>query len=163
MNEDMSKMVNDLSNILKEKNIDLNSVLENLDTSSLKKKTSSNTDYTSQSNNSKHSNTSTSHNNSNQANNIDLNSLLSSFTNSNNNSNNNSQNNSNFDFSNIDIETILKLKQAMDSINSMDDSRSHLLLSLKPYLKNSRKAKVDQYIKLLNLTKIIDIFGGDKK
>lgn len=162
MNEDMSKMVNDLSNILKEKNIDLNSVLGNLDTSSLKKETSSNNN-TGHSNNSKYSNTATPHNNSSQPNNIDLNSLLSSFTNSNNNSNNNSQNNSNFDFSNLDIETILKLKQAMDSINSMDDSRSHLLLSLKPYLKNSRKNKVDQYIKILNLTKLIDIFGGDKK
>lgn len=67
---------------------------------------------------------------------------------------------------NIDFETILKLKSVMEKMNSKDDPRSKLLLSLKPYLKESRKEKVDQYINLFNMGKIIDIFGmagGDKK
>lgn len=68
---------------------------------------------------------------------------------------------------NIDIETILKFKTMFDKINSKDDERSRLLLALKPYLKDSRKNKVDKYIQFLNLSKVIDVFGnsaigGDK-
>ena len=68
---------------------------------------------------------------------------------------------------NIDIETILKFKTMFDKINSKDDERSRLLLALKPYLKDSKKNKVDKYIQFLNLSKVIDVFGnsaigGDK-
>lgn len=68
---------------------------------------------------------------------------------------------------NIDIDTILKFKTAFDKMNSKDDPRSKLLLALKPYLKESRKEKLDQYIQLFNIGKVIDIFGftsgGDVK
>ena len=68
---------------------------------------------------------------------------------------------------NIDIDTILKFKTAFDKMNSKDDPRSKLLLALKPYLKESRKEKLDQYIQLFNIGKVIDIFGftsgGDAK
>ena len=53
-----------------------------------------------------------------------------------------------------------------DKINSKDDPRANLLLSLKPYLNENRKGKVEQYIQLFNMSKIMDIFqsnGGDKK
>ena len=67
---------------------------------------------------------------------------------------------------NIDINTLLKIKSIMDKINSSkNDPRSNLLLSLKPYLKESRKSKVEQYIQLLNMTKIMEDFnenGGEK-
>lgn len=67
----------------------------------------------------------------------------------------------------IDINTILKMKQIMDSINSnKDDPRTNLLLSLKPYLKNSRKEKIDQYIKLFGIGKAFETFsslGGENK
>lgn len=67
--------------------------------------------------------------------------------------------------SGIDINTILKMKKVMDSMNSnKDDPRSNLLLSLKPYLKESRRKKVDQYIKLFGLGKAFEIMnslGGD--
>lgn len=46
-----------------------------------------------------------------------------------------------------------------------DDPRSNLLLSLKPYLKNSRKSKVEQYVQLFNMTKVMEAFnenGGEK-
>ena len=76
-----------------------------------------------------------------------------------------SANNSNA--SGIDMETLLRMKSVMDKMNSKDDPRSNLLMSLKPYLKESRKGKVDQYIQLMNMSKIIDIFpsmgGGSKK
>ena len=76
---------------------------------------------------------------------------------------------SNSHSSNIDIETLLKIKKVMDKINNTQNSPSaNLLLSLKPYLRDSRKDKVDQYIKLLNISNIMDIFksndtnnGGD--
>ena len=69
--------------------------------------------------------------------------------------------------SEIDINTILKMKQGRDSINSnKDDPRTNLLLSLKPYLKESRQKKVDQYIKLFGIGKAFETFnflGGENK
>jgi hypothetical protein len=66
-----------------------------------------------------------------------------------------------------DIETMMKIKKIMDSMNSgANDPRSNLLLSLKPYLRDAKKTKVEQYIKLLNITKVMSIFNdneGDKK
>jgi len=65
---------------------------------------------------------------------------------------------------NIDIDTILKMQSVMSKMNSKDDPRATLLLSLKPYLNSKRKSNLDQYVKLLNMTKLIDVFnmsGGD--
>lgn len=79
-------------------------------------------------------------------------------------STNNSSSTSNF--GNIDLETIMKMKSIIDKMNIKDDPRSNLLESLKPYLKESRKSKVDQYIQLMNLSRVMDVFpfmGGDKK
>lgn len=68
---------------------------------------------------------------------------------------------------NIDIETIMKMKQIMDKMKgNSNDPRANLLTSLKPYLKESRKDKVDQYIKLFNMSKVMEIFnntGGETK
>ncbi|MBR2744706.1 MAG: hypothetical protein IKE01_05385 [Clostridia bacterium] len=67
----------------------------------------------------------------------------------------------------FDINTILKLKTILDSMNShKNDPRANLLLSLKPYLAESKKEKVDQYVKFLNLAKVIEVLnpmGGDIK
>lgn len=63
-------------------------------------------------------------------------------------------------FGNIDMNTILKIKQVMEKMNNnKNNPRSNLLLSLKPYLKPSRKQKVDQYIQLLNMSSIMENFG----
>ena len=87
--------------------------------------------------------------------------------NSNNNCSNFSDNqNSSFTTNGIDFETIMKMKSIIDKMNVKDDPRSNLLHSLKPYLKDSRKSKVDQYIQLMNMSKVLDVFpfiGGDKK
>lgn len=70
---------------------------------------------------------------------------------------------------NIDINTILKMKNIMDKMNqNQNDPRANLLLSLKPYLKKSRKDKVEQYIKLFQMTNVMDFLkandnGGDGK
>ena len=70
-------------------------------------------------------------------------------------------------FGNIDMGTIMKMKNIRDKLNSKkNDPRSNLLLSLKPYLKPSRKEKVDQYIQLFAMTDVLEslnITGGDKK
>ncbi len=95
-------------------------------------------------------------------------------TSSNNSSNNDYKNfadfaqNQNNPFGNngIDFETIMKMKTIIDKMNIKDDPRSNLLQSLKPYLKDSRKSKVDQYIQLMNMSKVMDVFssmGGDQK
>ena len=76
-------------------------------------------------------------------------------------------NNSSFNgVNNIDIETIIKMKSIIDKMNTKDDPRSNLLKSLKPYLNDNRKSKVDQYIGLMNMSKVMDVFpfmnGGVK-
>lgn len=77
-------------------------------------------------------------------------------TNSNN--TNNNTNNNGFDFSKIDMNTILKMKSVMDKLNTSNDPRSNLLYSLKPYLREEKKGKVDQYANLLNVAKMADLF-----
>lgn len=65
----------------------------------------------------------------------------------------------------FDLNTILKIKSIMDSLNnSENDSRSNLLLSLKPYLSDHKKEKIDQYVKFLRLAKVFETLnpmGGD--
>ncbi len=95
------------------------------------------------------------------------NSTNSSNTSSSNNSDASFENSSNNIFGNLDMNTILKLQQIMNSMNDkQNDSRTNLLMSLKPYLKESRKNKVDQYIQLMKMEKIFEIMnplGGDSK
>ena len=96
-------------------------------------------------------------NNSNVSNNAN-----SSSDSSNSNDSQSSENNT----SGIDIETIMRMKSIIDKMNVKDDPRANLLQSLKPYLKESRQSKVDQYIQLMNMSKVMEVFpfmGGDKK
>lgn len=96
-------------------------------------------------------------NNSNSSNNAN-----NSSDSSNSNTNQSNENNSN----GIDIETIMRMKSIIDKMNVKDDPRANLLQSLKPYLKESRQSKVDQYIQLMNMSKVMEVFpfmGGDKK
>ena len=80
------------------------------------------------------------------------------------NSNNNSNSSTNFDFNNIDMNTILKMKSIMENLNNPNDPRTNLLNSLKPYLRDERKEKIDQYANLLNVAKIAELLkNADKK
>lgn len=99
--------------------------------------------------------TNTSNNNNNNSENSNI-SNNPNFSNGNNTSNN-------FDFSNIDINTIMKMKSIMEKMNSKDDPRSNLLYSLKPYLRESKKEKLDQYANLLNIAKLSELFKNDNK
>ena len=82
--------------------------------------------------------------------------------NSNNRISNNSTINSNNNF-NIDPATLMKMTSMINAMNQKDNPGSNLLHSLKPYLRNSRKDKLDQYANLLNITKIADVMKNEKK
>ena len=91
---------------------------------------------------------------------------LSSILNSNSSNFSNSNSSSNQNNFNIDMNTILKMKSIMENMNSKNDPRANLLYSLKPYLRDSKKNKVDQYVNMLNISKIADFINkpnNDKK
>lgn len=82
----------------------------------------------------------------------------------NNNSNSNTTSNNESGTNNtIDLDTFMKMKSIMDKMNTKDNPRSKLLLSLKPYLKEDRKNKLDQYIQLSKMIEILPFLGGDTK
>lgn len=81
------------------------------------------------------------------------------FQNTNKNSNNNEQENNNPNLNGIDINAIMKLSS---SINNNSDPRNNLLSSLKPYLRDNKKEKLDNYINLLNMSKIAETLKSNK-
>ena len=62
----------------------------------------------------------------------------------------------------IDIATILKMKSIFEKINNKDNPRNKLLYSLKPYLRESRQKQLDQYVNLLSISEITDLFKKEK-
>ena len=89
-------------------------------------------------------------NDSNQSNNNSYN------TNDSNQSSNTSHNS--FDINSIDMNTIMKMSSAIQKMNNnKNDPRANLLKSLKPYLRDGKKEKLDNYMNLLNITKIAEI------
>ncbi len=125
MNDDLSNVMNQFSQILKDKNIDINQIIN---------KTSDN------SNSSNNQNTQVNQN---------------SFT---------SNSNSSSDF-NLDIQTILKIKDIMGKMNQKNIPRNNLLNSLKPFLRKEKQEKLDEYIKYANLLNLLELFnstGGEK-
>lgn len=76
----------------------------------------------------------------------------------------NSNSVNNFDFSNIDMDTIMKFSSVFGKMkNSKNDPRANLLNSLKPYLRDEKKGKIDQYMNLLNVSKIAEIMKDNNK
>ena len=110
---------------------------------------------------------------SNNSSNIDINKILSQVSpeminnlSSSLNPNSSANNNSNQNNFNLDMNTILKMKSIMESMNNKNDPRANLLYSLKTYLRESKKDKVDQYVNMLNISKIADFMNkpnADKK
>lgn len=94
--------------------------------------------------------------------NINLNEILENFqANSSNENTENPETNS----CQIDTETLLKLQKLFQLIKSGTNSNDEQLLrSLKPYLRDSKKTKIEQYIKLLHILKMFENFqemGGN--
>ena len=82
---------------------------------------------------------------------------------SSNSSNSSTNTSSNFNLNNLDMDTIMKIGTALNQMNAKDDPRANLLYSLKPYLRDEKKGKLDQYANLLNISKIANILNNDKK
>ena len=57
------------------------------------------------------------------------------------------------------MNTIMKMQNIMNNMNNKNDPRANLLYSLKPYLRDSKKEKLNQYVNLLNISKIADIMN----
>ena len=112
-----------------------------------------------------------SNNNTNQSpsiNNTDLNNILNQVSPEminnlgnilNSNSSGSSQGNSQPNNFNLDMNTIMKMKSIMENMNNKNDPRANLLYSLKPYLRDSKKDKLDQYVNLLNVSKIAELMN----
>lgn len=80
------------------------------------------------------------------------------------NNNTNNTSNNNFDFNNIDMNTIMKMSSIVGKMNnSKNDPRANLLNSLKPYLRDSKKGKLDSYMNLLNVAKIAEVMKDNNK
>lgn len=159
MSDDMSEMIKKMSEMLKNNEIpdNIKSIMNNLASTSTNNNTNLSSNYNS--NCSFPNGSSTNCNTSNSKDGISHESTEYSNVNSN--------NSSSFDMSNIDLNSMLKMKSIIDTMNrEQNDPRANLLRSLKPYLKNSRKEKVDQYIKLFSMGKVFETLnplGGEKK
>lgn len=71
---------------------------------------------------------------------------------------------SGFDFSNIDINMLSKMSSIMGKMNnSKNDPRKNLLNSLRPYLRDSKRGKLDNYMNLLNVTQIAELMKNNDK
>ena len=90
----------------------------------------------------------------------DIKKMISNLNNSSTSNQSKASNNSTF---NVDMDTMLKMKSMIEAMNQKDDPRANLLHSLKPYLRDSKKDKLDQYVNLLNMTKIADIMKDQNK
>ena len=95
--------------------------------------------------------------------NININDILENFQNTSSSENASEETN---DFSKIDPATLLKLQKMMSLLNSKKTNSNDetLLLALKPYMRDSKKEKIDQYIKLLHIINMFEKFqemGGN--
>ena len=63
---------------------------------------------------------------------------------------------------NIDPESMAYLMQMRDIMSKLtdshNDSRSNLLMSLKPYMRDNRKRSIDSAVRLLNISKLAGLF-----
>lgn len=99
-------------------------------------------------------------NNTNILNNLDLVSILNTFSGNSSNQVNTEQNTS----SSFDPSLMLKIQKIMSSVTK-EDPKKNLLLSLKPFLRKSRQDKLNEYISMLTIANALEIFsdkGSDK-
>lgn len=146
MSEDISEIMQKVNNMIQNNQIpdDIKNMLENFS-----------------------SNNSSSNSSNNSSNNSSKDSSDKNYVNNKKQVNNDISEGSSSEIPNFDIDTLLKMKSIMEKINqNQSDPRSNLLQSLKPYLRNSRKNKVDEYIKIFRMEKVFEMMkplGGEKK
>lgn len=62
-----------------------------------------------------------------------------------------------------DVETMLKIMKVMNAVKSGDNSPgANLLNSLKPFLRDSKKEKLDQYIKFMKISSVISEMNNEE-
>lgn len=62
-----------------------------------------------------------------------------------------------------DLETIMKIKRVMECMKSnSNDPIVNLLLSLKPFLQESKKSIIDQLIKFIGISNALYLFNEQK-
>ncbi len=158
---DMSDLMKNFSSIMNGKEIPDN-IKEMLNSFANKSNNSSSNMADGSSDNTtknKASNVSNNANNKEQSNNSHFDTQESYHRNSNNSSDNCAENSSPFD--GIDFDTMMKMQKIISSMNSSSNSSgANLLRSLKPYLKPSRQAKVDECIQLLSLEKAFSLMSN---
>ena len=178
--DDIKSLINNLQNSNNNTSSNVNNTYRNNSynySSSNNQKNNSNYNYSNNKYNSNNNSSNSSYNNTN-FNNGNYNNTEKKYNNSNYQNSNQVSNNKNFSndneksdlnsiTSNIDMETLMKIQNIMSKMkNSDNDDMSKLLLSLKPYLRDGRKEKIDEYIQLIKMgkmTQFLDLFGGDKK
>lgn len=56
------------------------------------------------------------------------------------------------------MQYIMRMKGLIDEMSHSNDARSNLLLSLKPYMRQSRQQGIDNALRLLSLSKFSAVF-----
>lgn len=179
--DDIKSLINNLQNSNNNTSSNVNNTYRNNSynySSSNNQKNNSNYNYSNNKYNSNNNSSNSTYSNNTNFNNGNYNNTEKKYNNSNYQNSNQVSNNKNFSndneksdlnsiTSNIDIETLMKIQNIMSKMkNSDNDDMSKLLLSLKPYLRDGRKEKIDEYIQLIKMgkmTQFLDLFGGDKK
>lgn len=76
----------------------------------------------------------------------------------------NSQSSNNFNMSDMpDIETILKFKKVFErfqSKNGSNDPIANLLYAIKPFMQESKKSIIDQIVKFITISSVLQDFNG---
>lgn len=56
------------------------------------------------------------------------------------------------------LEYLGKIKSIIDEMGSTNDPRSNLLMSLRPYMRETRQRSIDNAVKILNLSRFSGLF-----
>lgn len=111
-------------------------------------------------NNSNISNNSYSNRSSNSSNSNANNSRYSNSSSSSSSSSSGSGNINNINNGSLDINTMMNIQKMMSMLNSKsDDDLTNLLFALKPYLRNQKKEKIDEYVKLFRMGKMAELWN----
>lgn len=57
------------------------------------------------------------------------------------------------------LEMIMQLKGMADKISTANDSRSNLLISLRPFMRSERQQSIDKMVRLINIGRFSGLFG----
>lgn len=63
----------------------------------------------------------------------------------------------------IDINTILKIKNMMNMAQEKNSPRIQLLNALKPFLHKDKQEKLEEYIKIANIITVLEILGQNRR